>query len=200
MKFILASGNLHKKKEYETLLFPNTVDIVEHFDADETGSTYKENARIKLDTLINMLKESGDFDKLSTDTVLFADDSGMEIESHKEILGLYTSRFMSDTNATQNQKNEAVVELMKNENNRNARFVCHIAFMRVSDKVVMDATGEIKGAVAKDVDGNGGFGYDPIFIPNGETKTLATLGETYKNKHSHRANACSCMLKELKRI
>ena len=197
MKFILASGNAHKKEEYEDLLSPHTGEIVEGFDADETGTTYKENARIKLNALDEFLKKQGKFDTLSPSDILFADDSGLEIESHREILGLYTSRFMSDVGATQSQKNDKIIKIMKTADNRNARFVCHIAFKKVKSDEILDVEGEIKGIIADSQDGDGGFGYDPIFIPNGESETLSKLGSKYKREHSHRANALSLMLKVL---
>lgn len=193
--FVLASGNMHKKQEYDNLIKGVNIEIYPSFSAIENGLSYKENARIKLEALKKVIVN--DNKKYEKGTVLFADDSGLEIFSHREILGLYTSRFLEEENATQSEKNQRVISIMKDEKNRDARFVCHISFEIIGDGKIYDAEGEIRGEIAHSILGNDGFGYDPIFIPKGETKTLSALGNAFKMAHSHRYNAVCNMLEIL---
>ena len=190
--FVLASGNAHKKEEYERLIQNAKVEVFESFKAEENGINYTENARIKLLALKKLVDEKNI--KYPEDTVLFADDSGLEISSHPEILGLYTSRFCENEHLSQKEKNQRIISLMKNESNRKARFVCHIAFMFINDGIIHDVQGEIGGEIADSISGTDGFGYDPIFIPNGENKTLSALGGDYKQTNSHRYHAVCKMI------
>lgn len=193
MKFILASSNLHKKREFEKLLYPHKVEIVDSFNAIENGSTYKENAIIKLKALEKIIKKHGV--KYSDDTVLFADDSGLSVDSLPSVLGLYTSRFMDGEK--QDIKNKKVIELLEGEKNRNAHFTCALAYKKANENDIVCVEGYLYGTIATFLSGNGGFGYDPIFIPKNEEETLAYLGEKYKNLNSHRSNASKKMLLDL---
>lgn len=194
-KYVLASGNTHKKEEYEQLIKDGKVEIMPSFTAEENGYTYMDNARLKLASLKNIIDEKKL--KYPAGTVLFADDSGLEILSHPEILGLYTSRFCEDEHLSQEEKNQRVITIMQNENNRKAKFVCHISFMIIGDNRIYDVEGELPGDIAYHTSGMGGFGYDPIFIPSGESRTLSDLGNVYKGTHSHRYNAVCNMLSVL---
>ena len=194
MKFILASSNLHKLSEFEKLLSPHSVSIIENFDADETGSTFEENAIIKLDAL----KARLDVARLDKDTVLLSDDSGLTIDSHREILGLYTSRFMDGS--LQSDKNKKVLEIMSTEGNRSAHYTCVLAFYPVCKNQTYTVEGVLEGTISHLLDGDGGFGYDPLFIPNGSTETLSSLGDEYKSTCSHRVMAVIKMLNVLKEL
>lgn len=194
MKFILASSNLHKLSEFKKLLSPYSVSIIENFDADETGSTFEENAIIKLEAL----KARVDIARLDKDTVLLSDDSGLTIDSHREILGLYTSRFMDGS--VQSDKNKKVLEIMKGESNRSAHYTCALAFYPIWKNKTYTVEGILEGTISHSLDGDGGFGYDPLFIPNGSSETLSSLGDEYKSACSHRARATQKMLDVLKEL
>lgn len=194
MKFILASSNRHKLSEFESLLLPYAVSIIDNFDADETGSTYEENAIIKLDALRARLNGK----TLDSDTVLLADDSGLTIDSHPEILGLYTSRFMEGV--PQSEKNKKVLEIMEGEKNRFAYYTCSLAFYPLWKSKTYTVEGLLEGEISRSISGCNGFGYDPLFIPNGKAETLSTLGDEYKASCSHRSLASKKMLEMLKTL
>lgn len=192
MDFYIASSNIQKCSEFRKMAPDVNILVSEGFDANETGTTYKENALIKVLTLQKFLRNKG----VDTSSyVLFSDDSGLEISAMPSQLGLHTARFMPG--ATQAEKNKAIVEYIKTKNDKSARFICTICYI-VKDSQPQYAIGEESGVINDKVLGLNGFGYDPVFIPLGQTKTYSELGEEYKNAHSHRSIAFSTMLAAIK--
>lgn len=196
---VLASTNRHKYEEF-IALFKNYPDLTiapanEYIrNADKLGlveihSTYSENAMAKASAC-----------NYGCHYPSFADDSGLEVEALQGRPGVHSHRYsIPKAGETQDQANvKKLLEEMKSvpKGKRNARFVCHIAL--VMEGIQVHGTGILEGEIAMEPHGNGGFGYDPIFIPRGQTKTFAELGTDFKNKASHRALAVKHLMEEIK--
>ncbi len=183
MELWLASNNRGKLIEFKTLL--PTLDIHAQNELPvysapvENGKTFEDNARIKARSLKSV----------KTGVWVVGEDSGLEVSGLNNFPGIYSARYAGDHASDA----ENVAKLLKMLNlrsphNRAARFVCTIvAYSPEGQEFVM--TGTFDGQISEKVRGNAGFGYDPIFIPNNETQTLAELGITRKNQISHRAAA-----------
>ncbi|MFH1854482.1 MAG: RdgB/HAM1 family non-canonical purine NTP pyrophosphatase [Candidatus Omnitrophota bacterium] len=184
MQLVVATRNQDKLREIKTLLKGMSLKIVSlnNFkDAPkviENGKTLKTNAKKKAVQISRFLK-----------TLAVADDSGLEIKTLEGRPGVYSARF-SGKGATYASNNEKVLKLLYGMpiNRRRAMFRCVIA---VADKgkMVGAAEGRCKGSIGFKPMGRVGFGYDPIFIPDGYKKTFAQLGIKRKNSISHRSKA-----------
>ncbi|MCI5746146.1 MAG: RdgB/HAM1 family non-canonical purine NTP pyrophosphatase [Erysipelotrichaceae bacterium] len=189
MDIIIASNNLHKVSEYKEILCPLGFNVFSLKDENieceiaETGSTFKENSLIKA---LEIAKY--------TNKIILADDSGLILEAFPNILGVYSHRFMPTL--SYKGKCEEVLKLLKNKN-RGAYFTCVITLINFKDKPLF-FEGICKGHIGYDYVGDNGFGYDPIFIPNGYDKTMAMLTSIEKNKISHRGIACEKLIEYLK--
>lgn len=190
MDIIIASNNKGKIKEFKKMLEPKGYNVISQNEAginievEETGTTFKENATLKAEAIYNI-----------THKAVLADDSGLEVEFLHGEPGIYSARYMglSSDEARKNcilQKLEGI-----EENKRNARFVCCICYIDV-DGNKKYAEGYWNGRIAKEAKGQNGFGYDPIFIPDGEEVTSAEMTQEEKNSKSHRADA----LKKLEKM
>lgn len=193
MKILIASNNLHKINEVEEILKPLGITIIKPSEiggipeVEETGSTFEENATLKAVKIAQLFN-----------TFTFADDSGLEVEALNNRPGVYSARY-AGTGATDNDKvNKLLTELL-NFKNRNARFVCVIAIASPSGNVKM-FKGVINGKIADYPKGSNGFGYDPIFIPDGFELSFAELDSAIKNKISHRAMALKLASNELAKL
>ena len=176
---VVATGNLHKVEEYKALLadqnvelkslkdYPNCPEVV------EDGKTFAENASKKAVEVCRYC-----------DVPAFADDSGLEVEALGGEPGIYSSRY-ADTDAARIEK---VLKNLEGKDNRRARFVCVIA-IAINGEVIETFEGEVKGTIIDAPRGTNGFGYDPIFMPDGYDKTFAEMTDEEKNQISHRANA-----------
>ncbi|MBU1888045.1 MAG: RdgB/HAM1 family non-canonical purine NTP pyrophosphatase [Candidatus Omnitrophica bacterium] len=184
MQLVVATRNQDKLKEIRTLLkgLPVKVVSLEGFkgvpEVEEDRKTLEANAKKKALIVSAFLKK-----------LVVADDSGLEIKALGGRPGVFSARF-SGKGATYSSNNEKVLRLLKGMplSKRKACFRCVIA---VADKgkVIGTAEGRIKGIITKKPSGNTGFGYDPIFRPNGYKKTFAELGINKKNRISHRSKA-----------
>ena len=176
---VAATGNAHKLDEYRQLLDGQDVELRSLRDSpgyqepEENGSTFKENASIKA------LAASKHCNALA-----FADDSGLEVEALDGRPGIHSSRYAP----TDTERIAKLLEEMKGQSNRRARFVCVIA-IAVNGEVIETFEGEVKGTILDSPRGENGFGYDPIFQPDGFEKSFAELSQDEKNRISHRANA-----------
>lgn len=202
MRMIFATNNEHKLNEIREIIKNLNVDFCDlvytmkdvgvSVSPDETGSTYEENAKIKANALFlemqnkNLLKD-GDY--------IVADDTGLSIDALDGAPGIKSARFISES-ADALTKNQKILELMENveEKDRTANFNTCLYVIKVNAKDDYEHFtyfGKIDGKIATKMEGNGGFGYDPLFIVerNGEYKTYAEFGEDYKNTISHRARA-----------
>ena len=179
-QIVFATNNKHKLEEIRNIL-DNTLNILSlddincHEDIPETGSTIEENALIKA----RYIKEKYGYD-------CFADYTGLEIKSLNNEPGVYSARYAgNDHNSEKNM--QKVLENLKGKNDRSACFRTCIALITSNNEYLFE--GKIEGEIITEKKGESGFGYDPIFVPDGYTQTFAELGNDIKNKISHRALA-----------
>ena len=147
--------------------------------AEENGNTYSENAIAK-----------ARFYASATGLPALADDSGLEVEALGGAPGVFSARYAGD-NATDADRRELLLsELAKTGGqNRRARFVAAVAIARADGEILNVSEGICEGTLTFAPRGNGGFGYDPLFVPNGYDQTFAELPDNIKNRISHRARA-----------
>jgi XTP/dITP diphosphohydrolase len=183
MDILIATGNQGKVKELKELLskFPINLKNLKDFpnieEVEETGKTFAENA---------ILKAKGY--ALQTNMWTIADDSGLEVEELNGEPGVFSARYAGE-NSTDKENIHKLLTEMKNKSNRNAKFVCCIAISNEKGEILHLTEGTCKGKIDYKPKGKKGFGYDPIFIPDGFDKTFAEISEDLKNKISHRKKA-----------
>lgn len=195
MQLWIATHNSGKLKEFQTLLteFPqievhSAAEISAYTAPPETGSTFLENARIKAKSLKAVRAK---------DWVL-ADDSGLEVEGLGGLPGIHSARYAGP----KARDSENIAKLLKmlqirHVTNRKAQFkACLVIYSPEGQELIFEGT--LKGEIGHKLAGLHGFGYDPVFIPEGQTKTLAELDPGFKNKMSHRALAFKEFLSHLK--
>lgn len=175
---VVMSNNSGKLEEFKAILTDFNVlslkDLNISLDVEETGSTFEENAILK----VNALKDTYDY--------VIADDSGLEISALDNQPGVYSARFLGE-DTPYSSKNVQVIEMLEHKKDRSARFVSVIAF---SDHgKIKTFYGELNGEISLTPAGSNGFGYDPIFKVEGSDLTLAEIEVSEKNKISHRAKA-----------
>ena len=171
-EFVYLIENLSQNFAREIIFAPEIASLI----VEETGKTYSENAKLKA---LAWSKKSG--------LPCLADDSGLEVESLNGAPGLFSARIIKGSDT---EKNHWLLTELENKENRRARFVASIAIsIPDSDSEVLVCEGECKGVIAKHESGENGFGYDPIFIPDGFTQTFAQIDSHTKNLISHRADA-----------
>ena len=211
MKIVFATNNQHKLDEIRAILGPSfevvsLADIGCHEDIPETGQTLEENALMKAEYIYNKYHLS-----------CFADDTGLEVEALDGAPGVYSARYASlehlDNLEHLEHNSEAnmarLLRELANNNNRKARFRTVIALIEKKDvcpcgctsiKVVHKFEGIVNGEITREKSGAEGFGYDPIFRPDGYDKTFAELGTDIKNQISHRARATQKLAEYLKTL
>jgi len=185
MKLYFASGNEHKKKEMSRLLggfsltLPKEEGIV--FDPDENGSTFIENAIIKAKALYSIVKEP-----------VLSDDSGLCVKALSGMPGIHTARYGEEElkkKLTDKEKYMFLLKNMENVEDRSATFVCAICLYLSPERIYVIQE-ECKGKIALEpVNGDGGFGYDPVFFNDEAGKIVSTLKEGEKDLYSHRGKA-----------
>lgn len=187
---IIASNNKGKLKEINAILKDygyTGVSMLEYLKKDidiiEDGVTYEENAVLKAKTISKL-----------TNKIVIADDSGLEVESMPNELGVYTARFRNDL--TQYQRNELLIETCKERNNFKAKYVACIVLIK-PDGNQYTFYGEMVGSISKHQKGESGFAYDPVFFLEEENRTVAELSLEEKNKYSHRGKALKKLSEEL---
>ncbi len=180
-RLILATRNAHKTEEIRLILgdrfeILDVTSFPELPEIDETGTTFLENARLKA------LGISGRIDGL-----VLADDSGLEVDALGGAPGVWSSSFGGEEgNHTKN--NQRLLTEMADQDQRSARFLCTLVLARNGQEIA-NFHGTVEGEITREPSGNGGFGYDPLFIPTGYSQTLADLGPDIKSQLSHRAKA-----------
>ena len=188
MKLIFATHNQHKVEELKKLL-PSNISILSLTDIncyeeiEETGTTLEENAKLKA----NFIKYKYGLD-------CFADDSGLEVDALGGSPGVYSARYAGHEKNNEDNIKKIWKEL-RDKDSTKAQFRTVIAASFGSKITIYE--GKVIGNLIFEKRGNHGFGYDPIFIPEGYTKTFAELGDAVKNKISHRALATQKFLTEL---
>lgn len=188
MQTILASNNAKKIAELTPILarFGITIRPQRDYGIDEiaeTGQTFVENALIKAR---HAAKQSG--------LPAIADDSGLCVPALGGAPGIYSARYSGEGDDGNNRKLLAALE---NVTDRRAYYVCLIVYLRhADDPLPLVAQGLWYGTIALDARGNGGFGYDPIFIPASDTRTAAEYTADEKNAFSHRARALAAFAEQ----
>lgn len=243
MKLIFATGNAGKLREAREILGPHGIEVVspydlgltkEQVDVDETGSSFEENAVIKVQNLWRL-----------TGLSCFADDSGLEVDALGGAPGIYSARYASLDGSGEDHNFASNIDRLLHElqgvQDRRARFRCVVALMlpaagkapcsallrkpvrenapqgdclpvgerplelfgevRADEPVkIWTFSGKCEGRIALEPAGCGGFGYDPVFVPDAfPDRTLAEVDEAAKNAISHRGNALAAMLAALER-
>lgn len=197
MKLVFASNNAHKLDEVRNIL--SDVEIVSLREVgfvdeiDETGSTLEENSHLKAQTIWNWL-ETHDLAK-DCDGV-FADDTGLEIDALNGAPGVYSARWAGEPSNDANNRAKALREL-EGTTNRNAHFRTVITW--IGKDIDIQVEGIVEGIISTEEQGNGGFGYDALFIPKGYTETFATLPAEVKNSISHRGRAMEALKKVIQK-
>jgi XTP/dITP diphosphohydrolase len=183
MKAILASQNAHKARELERLLPGWHIDVLDAGDyPPETGETYYENARGKA----RFARE-----RAPADAWALGEDSGIEVDGLDGAPGVRSSR-----SATGDEVGWMLDALDGMEGAaRRARYVSELVAL-APDGRELRGTGTLSGRVAAEARGDEGFGFDPVFVPDGEERTVAELGDGWKSEHSHRANAARDLLRQ----
>lgn len=171
----LCSGNPHKLAEFEVLLPDWELDLLEGVDfPEENGATYLDNARIKA-RFGRVVGPAGRW--------MLADDSGIELAALGGGPGVLTARWAKGRHV---ERALAAVE----GSDRRARYVCELIALSPAGRELR-GTGVLEGTIPAEAAGAEGFGFDPVFVPLGETRTVAELGDAWKAQHSHRALAAS---------
>ncbi|HET7354066.1 MAG TPA: non-canonical purine NTP pyrophosphatase [Gaiellaceae bacterium] len=179
---VLCSRNAHKARELETLLPGWTIEPLDSDDyPPETGATYYDNAALK-----------ARFGHEQTDGWVLGEDSGLEVEALGGRPGVLSARFAPEGAP-------AIAKLLgelEGVEDRRARYVSELVLL-APDGRELRGTGTLEGRIAKEARGEEGFGYDPVFIPDGEERTIAQLGNDWKAERSHRARAARVLLRTL---
>lgn len=181
---IIASKNQGKINEFKDLLqeydieVKSLLDYEEIPDVEETGTTFHENAALKAKIIGDLL-----------DCPVIADDSGLMIDALDGRPGVYSARYAGEESDDEKNNLKVLKEMESvDEDKRSARYIAVLAFYRPGEEVIF-REGYCEGEIIFGEHGKHGFGYDPIFIPKGYTKTMAQLKSYEKNIISHRAEA-----------
>lgn len=183
-KLVFATNNAHKLEEVKEVVGDRFVihslnDIGCHEDIEEIGTTLEENALIK----VRYVKDHYGFD-------CFGDDTGLEVEALGGAPGVYSARYAGHGHDSVANMNKLLSE-MQGKDNRKACFRSVIALIYEGKEYLFE--GRIDGRIIEEVRGQGGFGYDPLFVPKGYERTFAELGPEVKNTISHRALAVKAL-------
>lgn len=190
MRYVLASNNKGKLKEMKAILESDGAQVVSQseaglcFEAEETGLSFEENALIKARAACDALGEPA-----------IADDSGLEVDALGGEPGVYSARYGGDSCQSDEDRVQLLLRNMDGIAQRSARFVSYIACVFPNGDCV-EARGECAGSIAYQPKGDGGFGYDPVFLLS-DGRTMAEISADEKNHVSHRAAALRVFEKKL---
>ncbi len=197
MKIVFATNNQHKLQEIRDILgdqfeILSLADIGCHEDIPETGNSLEANAHQKAEYV---------FDHYHIDC--FADDTGLEVDALGGAPGVHSARYAEGTDHNSEANMDKLLRELGTNPNRQARFRTVISLIQMEgDNPVCSREyqfeGSVEGCIGHERHGNGGFGYDPLFIPEGYDKSFAELGEEVKNLISHRARAVKKLAEWLK--
>ena len=200
---ILASQNKKKIKEIRDILVKYDMDVITRDDAglpkddiEETGTTFEENSLLKAATIMDMIKADPALNDKYRESPVIADDSGLMVDALGGAPGVHSARYAGEEHDFDANNTKLLAELEDvSDDKRTAHFVTVIT-MIYPDGEKLVARGECHGHITREKKGEGGFGYDPVFVPDGYDKSFAELGTDFKNTISHRARA----LGELERM
>ena len=180
-KLLVATGNSHKTDEIRAILGAGYVvsDLKAHPElpeVEETGTTFLENATLKA---VEISKQ--------VDGLILSDDSGLEVDALGGEPGVYSSRYAGEA-GNDAANNKKLLHELQGEDSRTARFRC-VMVLAQDGEVLASFDGAVEGRMLSELHGEGGFGYDPLFVPVGYDQTFSQLSEGIKNQLSHRAVA-----------
>lgn len=192
-ELIVASTNQGKLEEIRAMLKDINIEVLsmkdvlnEEIDIEETGTTFKENALIKASTIAKIVNKP-----------VLADDSGLEVDALDKQPGVYSARFLGH-DTSYDIKNQYIIDALKDKD-RTARFVCAMALVIPGQEpIIIEET--MEGLINDKIEGENGFGYDPIFYFPPCKMTSAMMSMEEKNKHSHRAKALKKLYAILKEM
>lgn len=195
MTIVFASANKHKIQEIKALM-SNSLNVIGleqiglNHEIPETADTIKGNSLLKAKYVVEFLRQR------NLNHPVFADDSGLEVESLNGAPGVYSARYAGEPK-NDNNNNLKLLNELSQSTNRKAAFVTVITLLNETGTHVFE--GKITGTIAFEPRGNNGFGYDPVFIPQGYRSTFAELPIETKNAISHRAEAIKLLLNFLEK-
>jgi len=190
MKIIFATQNIGKAKEVKAIFAGSQFEIISLYDlgnkieVEETGSTFRENAFLKAKAIYNIYK-----------VPVVADDSGLSVEQIEGRPGVYSARYAGEKCTYEDNNLKLIAELYNLSEPHRAKFISYAVFYDGKNEV--EAAGELPGHIINEQRGTNGFGYDPIFIPDGYEKTIAELEFEEKNSISHRAKSFNLLKEKL---
>ena len=195
MRIVFATNNTHKLQEIRQILGQDyevlsLSDIGCHEDIPETASTIEGNALLKAQYVFEHYHIS-----------CFADDTGLEVDALGGEPGVFSARYAGEEHDSEANMRKLLAKLGEN-NNRKARFRTVIALLTIEDGEVRQQLfeGIVNGTIIREKRGDSGFGYDPIFMPEGYDLTFAQMEPAEKNRISHRARAVAKLIKQLKSL
>lgn len=192
IKLILASNNAHKIREFRELVEGMDVELLSQreagyeLDVEETGTTFEANAYLKAKAVTD-----------AAGCAAVSDDSGLEVDFLDGRPGVYSARYGGGHDVSDEDKNAYLLREMGGTDMRTARYVCAIC-CTLPDGHIIECRGECEGEMLFAPRGNGGFGYDPIFRPEGYDRSMAELTPEEKNAISHRGKAMREFMGKLK--
>lgn len=190
MKLILASNNKNKLLEFREILAGTGIEVIPqseagcNFEVDETGDTFEENAFLKAEAAMK-----------ATGLPAVSDDSGLEVDALGGAPGVHSARYTGNHDDSDLDRRLFLMKNLEGEEHRTARFVSAICCVFPNGDV-LNARGTCEGSIATYMAGENGFGYDAMFIPEGESRTMGEMTHEEKNLISHRGRA----LREFARI
>lgn len=190
MRIVIATTNPGKTREYRELLRPLRVELagLDEFTAlrepPENGDSFGENAEIKARGYAEQISEW-----------VLADDSGLEVAALDGAPGVHSARYGGD--AGYPEKIALLLDRMEDATDRSARFVCVISVARPDGSIAATALGECRGTIAYAPRGSNGFGYDPVFVPEGFDRTFGQMSDEEKRSLSHRGRAADEIIRKM---
>ena len=183
----VATRNRHKTQEIQGILgseftIRDLSGFADVLEIEETGETFEENAILKAVTVAKRV-----------DGIVLADDSGLEVDALGGAPGVYSARYAGEPSDDHRNIEKLLQELERVDPQRfrrEARFRCVLAIAS-NGNILKTFSGEVEGTIIDSPRGSGGFGYDPIFVPNGFAQTFGELPPAIKNELSHRGRALS---------
>jgi XTP/dITP diphosphohydrolase len=181
VKATLASSNPHKAEELARVLVGWEIEALDADYPEEVGETFEENA---------LAKARFGRTLAPADHWVLGEDSGVEVAALDGAPGIYSARWAAGDEAGK------MLAAMEGVEDRRARYVAALAAISPGGEELV-LRGTLEGRIAHEAAGSEGFGYDPVFVPDGETETSATLGNAWKAEHSHRTRAARALLSAL---
>ena len=188
---IIASGNAHKAEEFQQLLAETDFSVQSAAvsggmpDVEENGGTFAANAQLKAEALRELAPSDG---------WVLADDSGLEVDALGGAPGIYSARYAGEGASDGDNLQKLLEEMFETEEGkRTARFRCVLCLIGPSGELSF-FDGTCEGRISREPAGGSGFGYDPVFVPDGYEESFAELGDAVKGKLSHRGRAVQALI------